>query len=312
MELRHERRVLAAMMAGVLAAGILCAQAPALRPTRLYVVTNGRMLHGVNPSDATAALRAWFEAVARRKGFSLDCKVDVVDNLGEVKARLRAGQVDVLVPPIADFLELERSHLAVAALVHGPAVTGEIRYPYILLVNRASPATSVADLRGRNVSLYSRGGSNTAQVWIEVLLGQERLGRAASYFGSMKESDRAQSCILPVFFGKVDACVVDATSFHLARELNPQLGSLRVLAQSPPLVENVIATPLQPHRYQQELIDAILSLHEDAAHRQLLMVFRTERVVRPRDGDLAPVRTLWHDYRRLTSGAPPESAAGGN
>lgn len=296
-------------------AGAAPNQVPALRNTRLYVVANSTMLYGVNPSDARAALRVWFESVARRKGFLLDCRVDILDNLAEIKARLRAGQVDVLLPNVPVYLELERSNLAKVTLVHSVTVQAGPRYPYVLLVSGTSMAKSLAGLRGRSVYVNSRGGSGTGHVWLEVMLGQEGLGRAASFFSSVKEIDKPQGCILPLFFNSVDACVVDEVNLNLAKELNPQLARLRVLARSEPLVENFIATPLQPHPYQTELMDAILTLHEDVAHRQLLMVFRTQRVTRVQQGDLDPIRELWREYRRLAGppgGGVPGSVRGGN
>jgi hypothetical protein len=109
---------------------------------------------------------------------------------------------------------------------------------------------------------------------------------------------------LPLFFGTVDACVVDETNLNLAKEMNPQLGQLRVLARSRPMIGSVIATPVEPIPYQNELLDTILALHEDARGRQLLMVFKTDRVVRVQPGDLDSARELWRDYSRLPASSP--------
>jgi len=65
---------------------------------------------------------------------------------------------------------------------------------------------------------------------MDVLLSKQKLGRADSFFGSVKAAATAQSCILPVFFGSADACVVDEINLELAREMNPQLGRLRAIA----------------------------------------------------------------------------------
>jgi len=47
----------------------------------------------------------------------------------------------------------------------------------------------------------------------------------------------------------------------------------------------------------------MLSLHQDPRGRQLLMVFKTDRLVRLQPGDLDAARELWKDYSRLP-GAP--------
>jgi hypothetical protein len=103
--------------------------------------------------------------------------------------------------------------------------------------------------------------------------------------------------------------VVDEVNLNLAKEMNPQLGQLRVLARSRPMIESVMATPVEPHPFRKELLDAVVSLHEDPRGRQLLMVFKTERVVPLQPGDLDSARELWRDYYRLP-GSPPNRAAG--
>ena len=102
--------------------------------------------------------------------------------------------------------------------------------------------------------------------------------------------------------------MVDEVNLDLAKEMNPQLGQLKVLARSRPMVESVIATPAEEGPYRKDLIDSILSLHEDARGRQLLMVFKTERVVRLQPGDLDSARELCRDYYQLP-GSPNRQAA---
>jgi hypothetical protein len=55
----------------------------------------------------------------------------------------------------------------------------------------------------------------------------------------------------------------------------------------------------------------MLSLHQDPRGRQLLMVFKTDHLVRIQPGDLDAVRELWRDYGRLTGSQPAGSDAAG-
>jgi phosphonate transport system substrate-binding protein len=278
-----------------------------LRHARLNGIVSSSSLSNINQNDARAAIKVWFDMVAQRKGFLLDSKVDILDSAAEIRERLQNHSVELLVISIAEYLELESSQLVVAALTHGISVQGGSLYSYVLLVKPALGATTLAGLRGKNILVFSRGGSKTGTAWMDVSLGKEKLGRAASFFASVKAVDKAQACILPLFFGTVDACVVDEVNLSLAKEMNPQLGQLRVLARSRPMIGSVIATPVEPSLFQNELLDTILSLHEDARGRQLLMVFKTDRVVRIQPGDLDSARELWRDYSRLP---PPNRPAG--
>jgi phosphonate transport system substrate-binding protein len=261
-------------------------------------------LSNINQNDARAAIKVWFDMVAQRKGFLLDSKVDILDSAAEIRERLQNHSVELLVLSIAEYLELESNQLVVAALTHGISVQGGSLYCYVLLVKPALGATTLAGLRGKNILVFSRGGSKAGTAWMDVSLGKEKLGRASSFFASVKAVDKAQACILPLFFGTVDACVVDEVNLSLAKEMNPQLGQLRVLARSRPMIGSVIATPVEPGSFQNELLDTILSLHQDARGRQLLMVFKTDRVVRIQPGDLDAARELWRDYYRLPGSLP--------
>jgi ABC-type phosphate/phosphonate transport system substrate-binding protein len=276
-------------------------------------VVSSATFTNLNHNDARAAIKVYFDIVAQRRGLLVDSKVDIVDTVTEIRERLLNHSVDLMVMSVADYLELENSHLIVPALTHALTAQGGASYSYLLLVNPSSGITALASLRGKNVLVASRGGSNTGIAWLEVLLGKEKLGRAASFLASVKVASKAQSCILPLFFGSADACVVDEVSLGLAREMNPQLGHLGILARSQPMVGSVIATPAEPSQFQQDLIDTILSLHDDARGRQLLMVFKTDRVVRIQPNDLDTARELWKDFYRLpgsSPGRPPAPTAG--
>jgi phosphonate transport system substrate-binding protein len=281
------------------------------RHALLRAVASSRVFNNVNRNDARAALKVWFDLVAQQRGYILDSTVDILETTAEIRARLESHSVELVMMGVTDYLALESSRLIVPVLTDSRSAQGGALYSYVLLVNPSFGATTIASLRGKNILVSSRGGHNTGMAWLDVLLGKEQLGRAASFFASIKTPDKAQGCILPLFFGTVDACVVDEVSLNLAKEMNPQLGQLRVLARSRPMIESIIATPADLHPFQKELIDAILSLHEDPRGRQLLMVFKTDRVVRIQPGDLDSARELWRDYYRLPGSSPGRPAGSG-
>jgi ABC-type phosphate/phosphonate transport system substrate-binding protein len=277
---------------------------PGLRHTRIYGVASTKNFTNINQNDARAALKVWFDVLAQQRGFILDSKVDILDNVAGIRERLQSHSVDLLIMAITDYFALESSGLVVPLLTDARSPQGGALDSYVLLVRPSSGPTTVASLRAKNILVFSRGSGKAGAAWLDVLLSNEKLGRAASFFASVKSPDKAQACILPLFFGTVDACVVDEINLNLAKEMNPQLGQLRVLARSRPIIESVIATPVEPHPYQNELIDAMLSLHHDPRGRQLLMVFKTDHIVRIQPGDLDSARELWRDYYRLPGASP--------
>ena len=286
-------------------------EARGLRHYQLRVVASSKVFSNVNRNDARAALKVWFDVVAQQKGYALYSTVDILDGVTEIRERLESHSVELITLGMLDYLELESSRLIVPVLTDARTSQGGALYSYLLLVNPSSGVTAIAGLRGKNLLVAARGSGETGVAWLEVLLGKEKLGRAPSFFASVKSVDKPQGCILPVFFGAADACVVDEINLDLAKEMNPQLGRLRVLARSRPMIESVIAVPAEPHPRQEELVDEMLILHQDPRGRQLLMVFKTERIVRLQPGDLDAARELWRDYYRLPGVSPHRSAVFG-
>jgi ABC-type phosphate/phosphonate transport system substrate-binding protein len=275
-----------------------------LRHARLYEVASSKMLNNVNRSDAQAALKVWAELMGQQKGFLLDTKVDIVDTIAELIARLESRSVDVMAICVTEFLELEARRLAMPVFTNGRGIHGDAPYSYMLVVKGSTAATSLAELRGKNILVSSRTLENAGIAWLEVMLGKERLGRASSFFASMKITDKSQGCILPVFFGTADACIVDEVNLDLAKEMNPQLGQLKVLARSRPMIENIVAVPVGSFPYRKEWREAMLSAQRDPRGRQILMVFKTERVVPVQPADLDSARELWREYFRLPGSMP--------
>jgi ABC-type phosphate/phosphonate transport system substrate-binding protein len=270
-----------------------------LRPTRLHAMVRNSMFAALHRNDAVAAIKSWFELTGKERGFALDSRVDVAYGAAAVERRLKEGSVDILILDVVDCLRLEGRGLVVPELVgHSSSGMGP-RYSYVLLVGQSSSAKALSDLRGKSLHHFWRTGSNTGLAWLEVTMARGRLGRASYFFTTTKQAKQPQECVLPLFFGKVDACL---------REMNPQLETLQVVARATSLIECLIAMPVAPHPYRQELLDAILALHSSPRGRQLLMVFKTGRLVRIAPGDLDAARAVWTEYRAL-AGASPGSAA---
>jgi len=282
--------------------------AAALRKAPLYAVASARMLTSVNRNDATAAIKAWFGMVGKERGFALDSRIDVLSGSAEMLPRLREGNVHILILDVADYLRLEPAGLIEPVLVGNRGEKSGPRSSFVLLTG-AGAAGGLPALRGKSLSYYSRGESNVGLMWLDLTLDQQRLGRASAFFATARRAEKPQECVLGVFFGKVDACLVDETNFELLKEMNPQLAQLRPLTKSAPLVEMVIAIPVIQHPYQQELLQAALELHQSARGKQILMVFKTSRLVRASRSDFDTVRALWSAYSSLRGDPLPPAAA---
>jgi phosphonate transport system substrate-binding protein len=271
------------------------------RRTRLYVMASESLFAGVNRTDASAALRVWMDALGRRRGFDFDGKLDVFDSPAEAAARLKNNPVDMLLLDTPDYWHLAATKLlepVAAGSQHGAIGA----YEYLLLSRDLPEGAGFAPLESKRIAVSSRTGSNMGAAWIETMLAAQRARPTAEFFASVALGHKPSACVLPVFFGRLDACVVDSNNFELLKELNPQLARLRVLARSEPVVEGVIAMHARPHPYREELIAALHELHKDPAGAQMVLLFKTGPLVAAKQSDLETTLALWEKSLRAASG----------
>jgi phosphonate transport system substrate-binding protein len=274
------------------------AQTQALKTARLYVIASQTLFGALNKDDATATLGIWIAQVCLLEGLHCETRVNFA-SLAEIRRRIRERSVDVLLLDTPEYLLLARERL-VEAVATGSNRGKLAAYSYLLLTKDEVGAAQIAGLRGKRISVASRYRSNLGLMWLETLLAENKLDRAVSFFGSVDLGNRAAACVLPLFFGKLDACVVDSGSWETITELNPQVRRLKILARSEPLLEGLVAMPIQPqHPFKRDIVDAILKMHLTVAGEQLVTEFKVGPQIPVTFKDFESVANLLNRYRIL-------------
>ena len=274
--------------------------APLLRKSRLHVVYSSSVFRTVSKNDAIAAMRVWVATVGRQKGFDLECSVEVIDGLAELSRRVKEGPPGVVLLDAFEYFDLANLGLLVPTFV-GSKGKGDDPVYYALLVSRDSGVETVADLRGKTLVSYAGSRSDIGRKWLDALLHDSKLGVAEQFFRSVNSTSNPSAAVLPVFFGREGAGVVDRNAFEVMKEMNPQLGSkLRILAVSPPLADGILCIDKRPIDYREELLDGLKNLHQDAAGRQILLVFKSNKL-KPVDAEILDrLRELWVKQRLIS------------
>jgi len=312
------RRGLIAVLAGLLALMAFAVRVPAqcngqtslaaYPPSRLNIVLSDRLFVVANRSDVAASMKVWSEIAGCAMKVNAQSKVDVLASQSEMRKRILEKNVDVLVLDNVEFLKF-----LAAGLVEGVAVVSRNGRPqtasYVLLT--AEETGSLAQLRGKNAIFFPHTESAVPVAWIDILLAKNHMGRIENFFASSRVVNRSADCILPLFFAKVDACVTDANSWELAKEMNPQMGKkLKILAQSNPVLDSVTALPKTPNPYRQKIVDGLLTMHTYAAGSQILSVFKSGPMIAYRPEYIDSTRAFWDEYVQILT--PAEKAAWGD
>ncbi|MDZ7582124.1 MAG: PhnD/SsuA/transferrin family substrate-binding protein [Deltaproteobacteria bacterium] len=271
------------------------AQQPAvLERAPLNVGFTVSSFRGVNPADAKGAFMVFAQTVGRQRGYELDTSISLLDDPAALETAINKKQFHLVVADAWESLGMNITAEMEPAFVH--EVQGVAVRELLLLTRQGSELSTLADLRGKEIAVLNGESNSVASAWIESLLLEQGLGTADTFFGRVETTAKPSATILPVFFGKKAACVADRLSFETMMEMNPQVGrQLVTVATSPPFAESI--TFLTRHGYSAEqlrrdMFIALEELHLEPAGRQILTLFKVEKLTPFTEEHLLNLRAL--------------------
>jgi phosphonate transport system substrate-binding protein len=284
-------------LAGAIANGQCSLKMSAPSPqARLNVILSEQLFSVANRNDVVSAMKLWMEFLACQGDLNFNYNVEVINTQREIRQRVHDKTVDMLILDNVEFLDLSD-----AGLIDGVGVSSYAGHPselsYLLLVNRQ--IDSLAELRGKQAVLYMHTGSAASLAWTATLISENHLGRIDDFFKTVEPSTKASNCILPLFFDKVQACVVDSRDWEMAKELNPQLGNkLKILSQSIPVLDGIIALSKAPSPYRERTLVNLFQTHKRPLGNQILLALRSGPIIPYRPEYLNSTREFWKRYER--------------
>lgn len=249
----------------------------------------------LNRDDALASFRVFVQISGTRHGHTIEPIVSVFPDAALLRQAATTGMIEIAWMDAWDCAApIPGERLQPAFFTSwGP---DRIDRRYLLLVRSESGVADVRALRGRVLVECPVIASEMARHWMESLLLTNGFGRPETFFGRIESVDKPSAAVLPVFFGKRDACVVDEAAFALLNEMNPQIGrSLRPVAASVPLPSSVLCLATNgwsSAKLERDVRAAMRDLHLEPGGLQLLTLFKGSRLVAFSDGPMRAVRDL--------------------
>lgn len=115
------------------------------------------------------------------------------------------------------------------------------------------------------------------------------------------ETTKHNTALLKLFFKKADAAVVSKKAFDFANELNPQIGKkLKIVYQS-----NISSETFSYFRKDfdkdahEKILELAINLKKTNKTKQILMILKTENIIKNNIEDLKPIEELYHNYIKL-------------
>jgi phosphonate transport system substrate-binding protein len=282
---------------------------PTAEPALVYFAFSKSLFAEVNENDAKAAVKAYTQIIADQNGVSTGGGPLVLDGTNAMAQALRLKQVDLLSVTAEEFLALEAHGL------EGPLLMTTIKQSfteeYLLLARQDSPIQKVADLKGLSLIVSSDVRASLARTWLEVLCQEQGLGPADQVFAKVTPGSKPTQVVLPVFFGKTDACLATRNGWDVMGELNPQVKKqLRVVASSPPVVPAMTCFRRGlSEEVKGRIITAAMNSQTKVAFKQLMALFKTDSLDHQPLSALESTRKLVATHRKLCAGVNQSTSA---
>jgi ABC-type phosphate/phosphonate transport system substrate-binding protein len=197
----------------------------------------------------------------------------------ELENLIKSQEVEAFIMHATELLKLSNPGSLEPICV---AIRNESPYDiFYLLVNKRSEYKTVESLKNKRILIGSPFEADIPVLWLDNLLKERELERKEKYFSSIEYFEKALPSILPVFFGKADACIVTKSLFETVIELNPQISKeLATIEISKPISIGIIAIRrnISDPDLKEDIKRAFINLHKHANGRQYLHIFRSERI----------------------------------
>lgn len=263
-------------------------------------------LSQLNENDAKAAIVALTQKLGSDLGYAISTQVEVFPTRAELKTALETRRVQIVLVGPWDFLAMElrdRIDTGFATVIGGHTSTR-----WLMLARSERAFGGLADLRGKSVLVLHNVTGLLGAAWAETRLLELQAAAPARFFSSYGFVEKPSAAVLPVFFGQADACIVDEDSFAVLRTLNPQIGRrLAAFEISEPFLNPIICLTRDGwanDRLRADVLAKFATLADEPAGRQLLTLFKCDRLAPLASGAFDTVEALFRKNRALRAQKP--------
>lgn len=266
---------------------------------------------GMNRNDMEASFKAFMATVGRKRGYELQPIVTVFEDNASFDAAIKNKTLNLAIIDAWHFVSSGVEEWMEPVCV--PVPKDKVGRGYLILTRRGNDLGSLADLRGREIISLELGSSTMGRAWLDTLLLTNGLGHCAEFFSRVDTTSKPSAAVLPVFFGKKHACLVDTLGFEVMKELNPQMGvTLRAVASSDVFVDTVTCLAREgwtSGQFRRDVAETLCELHLDAPGRQIMTLFKITKLVPYERSHVESVRRLKAQYDQWRPPAPTQPAS---
>ncbi len=261
----------------------------------LAIGFTSKIFMNVDPKDAKAIVDLYVKEFG--KSLNIETKAVVYSGIDSIIADLKTGQLDIV-----STMPIEYHRIAQRAdteLAYTNTNNDRKKRKWILLVRNNSGIGGLDDLKDKKLTI---GEADTiGLMFADILLLRNYKRPAEHYFSKIIKKRKISSIILDLFFKKTDACLVDDWAFSTMAELNPQIQKqLKIISASPAIINTIIFFRKDISKEKKERArEAIRQMTVSDYGQQLLMVIKSDSIVKLEPSDLDSFNRFFNEYERL-------------
>lgn len=259
-----------------------------------------------NPVDATNALQTFCNVLKKRRGWNL--RAYFFKKKKDLDHFLDSRKVDFGILSQIYVVENYKKRGIVPFVI--PVRNGKTTYRKVILVQKAKHYHDLQDLKGKVLASTALGDENIPFYNKVVFRGEIDVRK---HFKEIKLVDSANSAIMALLYGQVDAAAVTLASFTIMKDLNPQIS--RKLES----IYTSAETPISPMCYFKNNIDLkilpemkkiLLTMHNDPVGRQSMLAFQVEAWENTSMANFKETERILHGLSQKPTPAPVVEVAG--
>jgi hypothetical protein len=254
---------------------------------------NVKIARDLNRSDVQAALGLWADELS--KAYGVPTETEFYEDTASMRRDFDQGKINFVIAASMDFAR----YFKLNELADG--FRGEVinDHTLLLLAHKEARIADVRALAGKRIALLA--GDELSDVYLETVCLRHYQRPCKQVFSGIDMVANSNQLMMKLFFRKVDLVLSKLNGFETARELNPQIGLTTQEITRFPLKSSyygLYSRKVSPE-FRQRSLRQVPGMHKAVRGRQVLEVFKVDRLVLVSEQELQPVYDLLADYEAL-------------
>jgi hypothetical protein len=265
------------------------------------------VMPGVDPEDARLSLEMIMRKTMVRPDNPFKAELDFIGDFATASEKIAQKRYHFVVSMFMDYVDLNRT-IALKPILVLSKTNRPVEFLVLITRNNVTLEQIVSKPKSILILEESRAGA-MAKAWLDTVLWEKGLTAGSRIFSEIQYARKTSRVILPVFFGKADACVTTLSAFDLMADLNPQIKkNLTIAKQSEKLALMVLcATPFALPDDEAVLRNEARWAMDDPETLQALTIAQMQKFFLYQPDAYKPAEAIFSRYLQRVS--PPKSAS---